>query len=317
MSGEEILIPRTIYIRTVFSSREYVGAYGLEAYTGLSTTNVVETHKVVFYGLLAQEEGFTNTHLINSSEYIVFKTPRSEFCRWHSGPLNVEEDPLKREYCVEKSHTAQGYCRYHRDDAKALYSCCFESRGLDGLVCCEQLDKLFRDSIVYLIYMLAFSSNGFKVGSTRKWRMLQRLAEQPHVIASTLYVSNSACDARMVESRAGKLPWLTEVPRRDVYGTISTSLRMVLNRFVMLREKTLRTLRLAETELELVRVKPSFDLEAFHKARIADLKSLLDKKLEVFEYGYGYLLLSDIVSNEYFLIKFSDIMNRDCLKTIR
>lgn len=311
------MIPRSIYIETRFSSREYVEAPGLEAYAGLSIANMVENYRVRFYGLLVQEEGFSNVHLLTLSEYIVLKKPRLEFCRWHSGSLNVKDDPLKREYCVEKKYTALGYCRLHRDSTRALYSLCFESRSLEGLASCEQLDKFLKGSVEYVVYLLAYSLDGFKVGSTRRWRLFQRLAEQPHIVASTIHVSNSAAETRGVEAKAGMLDWLTEVPHRDIRKTLATPLKAVLNRFVKLRERTLKTLGFTETDAYLVRVEPSYNLDVFHRARVVDLSDLIDRKLEIYDYGYGYLLLSDTSSSEYFVLKYSDLMDKDCLRMVR
>lgn len=311
------MIPRAVYIETVFSSRERIESHGLEIYTGLSTSSMVENYRIIFYGLLVQEEGFPNVYLLSPSEYIVFKKPRVEFCRWHSGSLNIEDDPLKREYCIEKKYTALGYCRLHSDSIRALYSYCFESRSLDGLTGCEQLDRLLKGSVEFLVYMLAYSSDGFKVGSTRKWRLIRRLAEQPHIVASTLYVSSSASEARRIEAKAGSLDWLTEVPHRDIRRTLSTPIKAVLNKFIKLRERTLRILGLNETDTSIVRVEPASNLEVFQRAKNVDLYELIDKKLEIYDYGYGYLLLSNVSSNEYFILKFPDVMNKDCLRTVR
>jgi len=77
--------------------------------------------------------------------------------------------------------------------------------GERGLAACRALDSLGRTT--YVVYVTDGGGAGrAKVGMTRKFRLLDRLAEQPHRAAAVVYESDSAYEARRVElmvSRAG------------------------------------------------------------------------------------------------------------------
>lgn len=312
------MIPRLYYIDIRFISREYISRGSLDSFLGGDVKKEIIKYRVKFHGIVAQEEGSTYLHVIGSGEKIVLLKPTKIYCRWHSGSLIERDNPIERRYCVRESITRTGYCMEHKDSLRAVYSLCFESSGIDSLRNCWILDGRLKDKVNYTVYLLAYSSNGFKVGVTRDWRLYNRIAEQPHVVATTLYTSNSAVKARDVEIRAGRLEGLTEKPHRVLRETLNTPIFSTINRLEKIRDKVLKLLRIKESNIDnsIFRVEPGLEIEYYIRAREVDYELLFDKTLEIIDYYAGYLLLSDIDSNTYYLVKGGKILHTNSFKPL-
>jgi len=123
-------------------------------------------------------------------------------CRYHEGPRG---EPWRHRYCSRAAATRDGYCLAHRRSAKALYERC--AQGVDEA--CREADRLLRGE-EYTIYALDYGGARVKVGLTQSWRLLWRIAEQPHVSAAAVASASSLVEARGVEKRLGRLRGATE-----------------------------------------------------------------------------------------------------------
>ncbi len=56
----------------------------------------------------------------------------------------------------------------------------------------------------YVVYAIDYGGERLKIGLTRKWRFMWRIAEQPHVSAAIIASSNSIVEARSYERRMGR-----------------------------------------------------------------------------------------------------------------
>lgn len=311
------MIPRLFYIETKFYSKEHVKTYGLDAFIGLKQTKELVRYKLVFYGIIVQEEGAHTLHLIPPGDKIIFIQSYTEHCRWHSGPLDKRDNPLAREYCIREAVSELGYCSQHRSSDRAIYSRCFSSAGLESLRNCWMLDEKYRGKISYTVYLLAYNHNKFKVGSTRTWRLTDRVAEQPHIAATVLYQSNSAVKTRNIEIKAGKLEGLTEKPHRKLKETIKTPIPPAILKLEKVLERTQRILGIKQEEQPLIfRVEPSTDITEYLKAKETALKQIIGKQLILQDYYAGHLLLEETNTNTRYLIKANQILHSPSLKVI-
>ena len=123
--------------------------------------------------------------------------PWAPYCKWHNGPLNGRDEPWRRIYCTARVEEGRDYCRQHRRSERFLYDLCMSLKGERALEACRRLDQAVRAE--YAVYMLVQQGGHLKVGSTRAWRVLERVAEQPHAAATVLGVFDSAYRARRAE----------------------------------------------------------------------------------------------------------------------
>jgi hypothetical protein len=312
------LIPRLFIIETRFSSRENIRSGGLDLFfsSGGGFGLMIEKYKLIYHGLLVQEEGTTILHLIPPGDKIVFVKGYEEYCRWHNGPLEKRDNPFEREYCTREATSELGYCNVHRNSLRAIYTKCFGSSGLDSLRSCWILDEKLKDGVEYVVYMLAYSTNKFKVGSTRMWRLHDRIGEQPHVVATILYRSRSAVKTREIEIKAGRIEGLTEHPRRKLADTISTPIPPTTLRLKRVLEKTARILGLKNPESKFFRVEPAHGVEEFYRANEVKLDNLLGKPLILKDYYAGYMLLEEPNTNTRYLVKGNSILHVNSVKLV-
>lgn len=125
--------------------------------------------------------------------------PWWRYCKWHNGPLDRGDEPWKRMYCTVRVDEAHEYCRQHRRSERSLYDVCMGLRGESALEACKRLDQAVKAE--YVVYLLVQQGGHVKVGSTRAWRVLERVAEQPHAAATVLAVFDSAYKARRAEMK--------------------------------------------------------------------------------------------------------------------
>ncbi len=314
------MIPRLYFIEARFSSKEYIRGSGLDAFMsgGGGGGRAVEKYRLVYYGVILQEEGSKNLVLAGPDEDVVILQGYEEYCHWHSGPLWERDNPLEREYCTRPALGELGYCGVHRDSLRANYSRCFSSSGLDSLRSCWILDEKLGDRVEYAVYLLAYGHNRFKVGSTRYWRLMERLGEQPHILATILYRSRSAVKTRDVEIRAGRLEGLTERPRRSLRDVLYVPPGQVVNRLEKTAEKARRSLGLkGEWEPRFIRVEPMIGLEKFHRIPEKKIVEVAGKHLYIRDYYAGYLLLEERNTNEKYLLKGNSLLHTSSVKLTR
>ncbi|MCE4609750.1 MAG: DUF2797 domain-containing protein [Desulfurococcales archaeon] len=143
--------------------------------------------------------------------YRVKRGPWIQYCRWHSGPIDRKDDPLERIYCNINSDS---YCRQHKRTTRALYELCVTLHGDKGLEICKLLDK--KVSTEYVVYLTDFGGSKPKVGMTRSFRFVERLAEQAHIVATPLLTTNSAYEARRLEIKISASGLAQEIKRRTL-----------------------------------------------------------------------------------------------------
>ncbi len=143
--------------------------------------------------LLVQPEGYSDVFPFKGRLRIA-PGPWNAYCQWHDGPLDEADDPTKRLYCTVQ---ADGFCSKHRRSKRAVYTMCLDSRSSMALEACRKIDESVRGE--YVVYMLDFGSDKPKVGTTRKFRLLERIAEQPHLLATVLIETDSLYEARKAE----------------------------------------------------------------------------------------------------------------------
>ncbi|RLG81113.1 MAG: DUF2797 domain-containing protein [Thermoprotei archaeon] len=300
-----------------FHSKEYVGYGGLDQFIGTVHAREVIRYRTRFQGIVSQEEGDRELHVITPGEKIAFTKPTQEYCRWHSGDLENGVDPVRRAYCLGKATSKLGYCAKHRQSLKAIYSKCFELAGIESIRNCQILDEKAGDKIEYAVYILAYSSSGLKVGATRYWRLIYRIAEQPHVLATMVYKSKSAIKTRELEVRIGKLSGLTEKPKRSLNEALSTPLVTVVYRIEKIRDKIAKAFAIRNIgENPIFRVEPGIEVVPYIRAKEKGVRELEGLRLEVIDYYSGYLLLSYPNNNNYYIVRGNELLHRNVLKTI-
>lgn len=197
-------------LRLVWKRVEQAGERRLSAGL-LGSEYTVREYRVSWARILLQDPGMVEVQ--EAGENAVFKLlpePWTEYCRWHSGPLDRPDNPLQRIYC---NLPAEGYCREHKRTDRAIYELCLTLRGERGLGACRMLDAKVRTE--YVVYMTDFGGKRPKVGVTRRFRLLERLAEQTHITATVLATTDSAYRARKMEMTLSSRGLAQEAHRRS------------------------------------------------------------------------------------------------------
>ena len=313
-------IPRLFLIETRFFNRRVLGLDGLDRFLGLKSISedVIEEYRSTFRGIVIQDPGNGSLDIVVAGDYIKLLSPTNEYCHWHSGYLDKRDNPLERIYCLKKPLSSLGYCREHNDSLRAIYSRCFSGGGIHSLGACKRLDDVFGKTIMYSLYLLDYGL-GVKVGTTRSWRIYDRIAEQPHVVATKLMESSSAYTIREYEMRIGNLHGLSEKPRkRSLRDILSYPPRYSFRRLLSIIEKISKTLNIPLPDQRTIfRIMPSIDIAYYNKAKNVEIKNIEGIDLEVIEYWAGYLMVTKRNSNEYYLIKSKNMLHMNCLGVIR
>ncbi len=311
-------IPRLFYIETRFYSRRTLASTGLDAFLGLSSglEEVIEEYKTVFHGVIVQDPVSEELELIKPGEKIVFKKCFYDYCRWHNGSLIERDNPLLRTYCLKKPYSGLGYCREHHNSIRAIYSQCFTSSGLKSLNSCRILDNRLGDIVSYSIYILDYG-HGLKVGSTRSWRLYDRVAEQPHVVAIEFVRYKSAFQTRDLELRIGGEEGFTERPKkRSLRDIVACPPRASYKRLYDAVKKLSRRLGIELSEPRFFRILPGTDIAWYARAREVDASSIYGKRLELIDYWAGYLLLSE-GDTGYIIVKTRELLHCDSLGVVK
>lgn len=299
------IVPRKPLVRLTAS-----GVRRVEAYTiGGRRSYAVEEYSVGLEGLLYQEPPSAEVSLAPRGSLLSFSPlPWEPVCRWHNGPLEGGDDPRSRLYCPATA--SGGYCRQHGRSLRALYEACMGG-GHQGLEACKVVDREVRgEYVLYLAWWPSKSSSNVKVGVTRRPRLLERLAEQPHVAATELAVFDSLYEARKAEMSVAKAGIARQHTRKT--GIQAWGLSRALVELEAAAEKASRLLGL-EWRGMLVRVKPS---EAPREAPPVEPAKLAGSRMTLKGYWGGMLMLEAPHSSRIVLVRSSDVLHAKSLDKV-
>ncbi len=205
-------VPGNLVVRAVvFEPREAgeaeAGAQGagLERWlggTGASVSVRLRVLRVSRLGLLVQRPPEQRVSVAWSPVLHLKRVLGATLCRYHEGP---EGRPWEHLYCTRLATTRDGYCSLHARSGKALYERC--AQGVDAA--CREADRLLGPR-EYVVYALDYGAQRLKIGLTQAWRLLWRLAEQPHVSAAVVATRRSLVEARGLEKSLGRHRGATE-----------------------------------------------------------------------------------------------------------
>lgn len=260
----------------------------------------VDEYRLVFNGIVVQgNKG--SLMLVGPGSRLRFIWSSSRFCRWHNGSLAQRDDPLKRKYCMNSATSFLGYCNVHDDSIRALYDRCVGLTGTKALEYCRRFDRVMK-GLEYVVYLLVQPNGKVKVGLTRKIRWLDRIAEQQHVIAAIIDVTDSLYDARLLELRLAKHRLLSDKGVRSYINRSPIGISQALHRL----KTVIEGLNLDINDLhEIVRIPPpQYDVKDEYER--GNEAILLD-------YWGGYVYLKEPQLSRVYVLKATYILHRNTL----
>ncbi|MEZ0394740.1 MAG: hypothetical protein ABWK00_06865 [Desulfurococcaceae archaeon] len=310
------MIPRFFFMKHEDAGLERIGAGGILRFLGAPAPEVfVRRYVAHFAGIAAQPEGQEGLVLVRPGDIIVLEGPAGPYCQWHSGRLDERGDPLGRRYCTSEAKGELGFCQEHARSEHALYYMCFASVGRVPKEC-EELDRLMGNSVEYAVYVVAVGRGKLKVGSTRLWRLVERIGEQPHVLAAAVKLTRSAVEARRLEARLGEVEGFSEQPGRRTFQRAREDLGAAAMSILSGIEKASKALGEDLGATELFRVEPG-EPEVARGAREAELGELLGRRLELLGYHMGYLFLGIPGSSDRLAIRGGGLLHGHAIKLSR
>ncbi len=258
-----------LILRLVYKIVEEAGAKSIVA--GLLGEEItIKLYNVKIDSLIVQDPSLLDVNRVGTSETLrLAPKPWISYCRWHSGPLSRPDKPWERIYCNVPSDS---YCRQHKRSVRHIYELCVTLRGDRGLAACRELDKIER--IDYVVYLTDFGGDKPKAGMTRRFRFLERIAEQTHTTATILYETDSAFEARRVEMLLSKKGIAQEIKRQRP------------RRKRDLGESALRLRAWAERASKLLGVEWTGDIISVEPNHALLNESVFLQKLEGFNYPF-------------------------------
>ena len=233
----------------------------------------------------------------------IAEPPHTSYCRWHSGPIERPDNPLERIYC---NLPASDYCRQHKKTPRALYERCVTLRGEKGLAYCSMLDKSLKAE--YAVYLTDYGGHRPKVGMTRSFRVLDRIAEQPHITATILATLDSAVEARKLETSISSSGLAVE--SRSRRPPAARGIGESAARLASWAEEIAKRFGL-DWNGRLLRIAPPQDISSYRDTRKPPTSTPLLFK----GYWGGYLLLSPTRGKGGYRINFRRLQHADTLKT--
>ncbi|WP_153801385.1 hypothetical protein [Hyperthermus butylicus] len=261
----------------------FFGSGGLEASVKL---HVLRVKRV---GLLVQYQQSPDVEVV-WEPLLKVDSVGGRLCRFHDGPRG---DPLRQRYCMRLAVTRSGFCSLHRESWQALYEQC--AQGVDSA--CITAARLLRGEM-FRVYVLDYGGPRVKVGLTQSWRLLWRIAEQPHVAAAVVYEAE-LLDAREAEKRLGRHRLATEGAAARLGHRLSAAVAL-LERLNGRYDRA--AARLAQS-LSALGLEGSFNaytvlprsLEWITRIRVVDdIGELQGHRLRVLDYWAGMLLVEDL-----------------------
>jgi len=268
---------REVILRLIYKKIEPLGTENVEM-RGLSGVEKfsVDTYTVRLNSFIVQHPSTTDP-LRYHGPFRILYSPWTPYCRWHSGPLDSKDRPWERIYCNVK---ADGYCKQHRRSDRYLYDMCMSLKGERALEACKVLDRRIKSE--YVVYILDSGGKKPKVGSTRLFRVYERVAEQNHLVATILGIYDSVREARAAEMKISSLGFATEHQRR-VKSRLSRA--QAASRLVEIAEKVSQILG-QEWRGKLFEIKPSVEIPPLLKH-----EKLVNEKLYPIAYWGGLLIV--------------------------
>ncbi len=274
----------------VFGYREE----GLYEASGGRTLFGGERVRVRLRSLVVERVGFLVQSPPSQPRVSVWWEPRLEvrgvgglLCRYHEGPPGVLEE---QSYCTRMAVTRSGFCREHSRSPLALYEACAST----SLRACLEVDVAWRDE-KYCVYALDYGGQRLKIGLTRCWRLLHRLAEQPHTAAAVVAVHESAYEARRHEIELARRSGASEGTGVRVSERLNQAAQALAVREPeqLARSLAEKLARLGlEGEYEAYTVKPSFNPRRFLESSwTGSPEKLGGSMFRVAGYWAGLLLL--------------------------
>jgi len=266
---------------------------GRNVLVGNDTFNI-KTYESDLDYLLIQKIGFPEVYKYKGPVKII-ESNLNSYCEWHNGPLEEADDPSKRFYCPAPS---EGFCSKHKKSERAIYNLCLSYRGEKSLEACREIDKKIKEG-EYVVYLVDFGEDLPKVGTTRKFRILERIAEQPHIVAAQIYLTDSLYKARLMEINISKNKLANELWRHRWIQT--DNLYNSLLRMKNYIEKISKKFDISK-ETEFFRIK---------QPKINYIQGNIEnKELEIKGTWGGYLIL---YSSNYYIYRESQLLHKDSL----
>ncbi len=275
------------------------GPAGLAGFLGAGDAPSMEVYRVKLHGVIATPVGFIEPVELRD-QITIAGAPWRRYCRWHDGPLDRRDNPLERSYCPRE---AEGFCGRHKRSQRALYETCMSTSGWRSLEACKRLDKSI--STEYAVYLLDYGGQKPKVGVTRLFRFRDRIAEQPHTVATLLAVTDSAYQARRIEVSLRETGIAIERPRRR--KPVAGNLAAAASRLSFTAEKAAEIIGV-EWRGTLFRVEPP---EPLTNAETVDPRVLAGIRLKLAGYWGGILLVES--ERGHVAVHEKDLLHADSL----
>ena len=260
----------------------------------------IELYKLVFRGLVVQEANSSNLLLLEPGTRIKVKChPWKTYCKWHNGPLDREDNPLSRVYCIKPvTRKGLGYCKLHENSTRALYDRCLSSVGERNISKCIELDRILCGKVNFVVYIVDYGGLKAKIGVTREFRFLHRISEQPHIVAKIIYKTKSAYEARSIEILLSrKLSYiLTEKPstKKLIHQIVDSNLKLAVTRVRSVIENIvkLHTINIyKDTPMVRVTLDHTGVLREITKV-YSGREGIPDETMELIGYWGGFLILN-------------------------
>ena len=293
----ERVILRLIYKRVEPKGEvrvERKGLFGEESW-------IIMEYNVLLDSLIVQRPEGPDAYRYEGRNLIIAPQPHRQFCRWHDGPLWERDEPWKRLYCVVESDS---YCRQHKGSLRALYELCLSSNSEKILPVCKRIDEAGRTS--YTVYLTDAGAGRVKVGVTRSFRLLERLSEQAHNVATPLYTTDSIYEARRMELAISKKKLASQVKARR---PVRVPLAEAASKLSSAAERIARELGIS-WEGRLVRIASPVSNHVF---RSKPSKASVLERVEVRVIGYwgGYIVAGN--SDNVYVVNTRELMHRDSI----
>jgi len=299
-----LAIPRLA--RKELKHRETVKATtttGLEAFLGEPGGTVdLEIYDIVFEGLVVQDPGEGGVYLVESGGRVRLTVSGRAYCRWHTGSLDRRDNVLERRYCNVTADTKGGYCLKHSRTYRALYDRCVGTGGEYALEACRKVEEKIK--IPMGLYLVDRGLEKYKTGVSRSWRLEDRIAEQPHVVASILARGLGLVESRELEMKLSQHHNIQQLTKRTDPKSV---LEHDPGKRLPLLYGVVKSLGLT-VKPEFLTVRPRFE-ELWVRAPV--LKEPPEGVFRLVDYWGGYLLLEG--GGGYVLLPFRLIQHMDTL----
>lgn len=307
------MIPRLFYLAPSLKGVEEVKVGGILSFALAAGDRkvAVERYATGFVGLLLQREDTGELILAKMGDKVRLVKGHREYCQWHSGGLAEKDDPLLRRYCTNAPETAAGFCKRHANTLRAVYAMCFTATGRGGLEHCLELDRALGPAARYAVYITSVGQH-LKVGSTRAWRAVERVGEQPHDVAAVVLETTSAFEARSLEVRISGLAGFSEHSPHKAPHARADLPSSLGNLFAGLK-KVEKHLSLAVGNPRVFRVDPDEWL-AVDRITFARARELEGRALELAGFYQGSAVFADPASGKLYAVKAGELLNRDSVE---